>query len=442
MRISHHYALAIVLSESLQIYRYINDMNLANATSDPNISLSLGTMPPLAPNAATTTSLMCAPVTANGTLSSCGQYRRVPCKARGVRADHNSKTAYFDIPLDAKHGMLLVCSHSKCSESGRRFRYCAMCKVPVAKRNFSKRHGHGLIKPSRSGGGGFAIAESTVPVMEVSMAGNKHRRSVSYDAAEYYYQEKLRKLAEHMMSPVQEQVQPTIASQPQLMPAAAVESATNMNPAPSTAGMKIQLNPTEFQWLALLHNRPPIEDTEATKSWVEKVMTLSQPSTTSFASVTPPSSGDNEMNSETSIPSDASAEPFKELAPPTVAPAPLTLDQQMRANDARIESGLALAEAASLAADAVPSVNESDGKPSPVSEGTEQPAATGTSDDAATDEALTAAVASDAVTATMGSDGMNPPPQKRLRSISDEKDAPSLLSGERSDTGLAKVWSI
>jgi hypothetical protein len=50
--------------------------------------------------------------------------RRVLCQARGLSQDHNASTAFFDIPNDAPHGLLLVCSHSECANSQRRFRYC------------------------------------------------------------------------------------------------------------------------------------------------------------------------------------------------------------------------------------------------------------------------------------------------------------------------------
>jgi hypothetical protein len=69
---------------------------------------------------------------------------RVPCKARGVKNDHNARNAYIEIPANPSHGLLLVCSHAECVSSGRRFRYCAVCYTPVAKRNFMVRHGHGL----------------------------------------------------------------------------------------------------------------------------------------------------------------------------------------------------------------------------------------------------------------------------------------------------------
>mmetsp|Transcript_40929 Transcript_40929/g.57574 ORF Transcript_40929/g.57574 Transcript_40929/m.57574 type:complete len:284 (+) Transcript_40929:251-1102(+) len=73
---------------------------------------------------------------------------RIPCKARGVTdtsVPHTARNAYIDIPSNAVHGMMLICSHDVCAKS-RRFRYCTVCGIPVAKRNFLKRHGHGLLK--------------------------------------------------------------------------------------------------------------------------------------------------------------------------------------------------------------------------------------------------------------------------------------------------------
>ena len=65
---------------------------------------------------------------------------RYPCKARNTPIDHDEETAYFEIPSNAEHGLLLRCSHPSCNVV--RFRYCAHCHKPVAKRNFPKRHGH------------------------------------------------------------------------------------------------------------------------------------------------------------------------------------------------------------------------------------------------------------------------------------------------------------
>ena len=39
-----------------------------------------------------------------------------------------------------KHGTDLICSHAACRNAGTKFRYCKHCNLPVAKRNFSRRH--------------------------------------------------------------------------------------------------------------------------------------------------------------------------------------------------------------------------------------------------------------------------------------------------------------
>mmetsp|Transcript_7748 Transcript_7748/g.8859 ORF Transcript_7748/g.8859 Transcript_7748/m.8859 type:complete len:322 (+) Transcript_7748:65-1030(+) len=93
-----------------------------------------------------------------------GFFRRMPCKARGVPGEHVARNAYIDIPLHAKHGCLLSCSHPTCRLSGRRFRFCAVCQVPVAKRNFARRHTHGLSL--------MEINSSTASDLDVSLAGS------------------------------------------------------------------------------------------------------------------------------------------------------------------------------------------------------------------------------------------------------------------------------
>lgn len=59
-----------------------------------------------------------------------GSCRRIPCRARGMSTKHNIDTAFFDVPSDAPHGMLLSCSHPECVASGKRFRFCVgKCSV-------------------------------------------------------------------------------------------------------------------------------------------------------------------------------------------------------------------------------------------------------------------------------------------------------------------------
>eukprot|EP00544_Gedaniella_sp_CCMP2646_P003683 CAMPEP_0202495796 /NCGR_PEP_ID=MMETSP1361-20130828/17786_1 /ASSEMBLY_ACC=CAM_ASM_000849 /TAXON_ID=210615 /ORGANISM="Staurosira complex sp., Strain CCMP2646" /LENGTH=350 /DNA_ID=CAMNT_0049126931 /DNA_START=37 /DNA_END=1089 /DNA_ORIENTATION=+ len=312
---------------------------------DPNILAPVAVMPTKNNNV-----LMCAPVT---------EVRRVPCKARGVRGDHNLRTAYFDIPVNAEHGLMLVCSHEGCAASGRRFRYCAICDLPVAKRNFSKRHGHGLIKPTR---GGAANSISSVSVAtENTLAGTKHRRSVSND--EYFPQENV--------PPAQATVSPTLSptlSQP-FASTASVSSASAFQTVQSTTGaaieeqdpntgmMTIQLNPIEFQWLALFHNRPSMEDSEAMNRWMDNVIQLSEPS--NVPSVTPPSW--NTDGDATSSEGSTEASAMEPLA--AVETSNKESDEELQPNTAEasraiaaaeINSGLALAEAASTAAAALP----------------------------------------------------------------------------------------
>ncbi len=187
-------------------------------------------------------------------------FKRHPCKARGVSGDHNLRTAYFDIPVNAQHGMLLVCSHPKCAESGRCFRYCAVCDVPVAKRNFPMRHTHGLTK--KAGELSSAIAVANVN----GLSGVKRQRTVSF------------------------------ANDVFLDAAPALQASTAMTGAPTTlqlmnitaaaasyAGetseggkMKMHLNPTEFKWLALLHNRPSMENMEDMNQWMDTVLKVSE----------------------------------------------------------------------------------------------------------------------------------------------------------------------
>lgn len=49
---------------------------------------------------------------------------RIPCKARGVSKKHCPEAAFFDVPANAPHGLLLCCSSDECAASLRRFRYC------------------------------------------------------------------------------------------------------------------------------------------------------------------------------------------------------------------------------------------------------------------------------------------------------------------------------
>lgn len=75
--------------------------------------------------------------------------------------DHNFISAYFIISEDAKHGENLVCSYYACRNGGIKFRYCAYCMAPVAKRNFSRRHDHGMLQKKLKGGSSETAGKAT-----------------------------------------------------------------------------------------------------------------------------------------------------------------------------------------------------------------------------------------------------------------------------------------
>lgn len=78
----------------------------------------------------------------NNVLTGCGgmSFRRMACKARSVPEGHRPENAFFVIPNHAEHGMSLTCSHPLCERN--KFRYCKVCDMPVARRNFPRRHHH------------------------------------------------------------------------------------------------------------------------------------------------------------------------------------------------------------------------------------------------------------------------------------------------------------
>jgi hypothetical protein len=204
------------------------------------------------------------------------QFLRMPCKARGMSTKHNSDTAFLDIPVDAPHGFLLSCSHPECTESGRRFRYCTICANPVAKRNFPKRHGHGLIKSTKDLKAvdymrGFMDSTSSTEDASCSPCGEaptvlfavnalpgasapsfekpRHRRVVSYETV-------LHAAAKSAALRQQEQATLSAAAAP------AVKSF-------------LDLSAHEQQWLQLLHERPRHENA-VLSSWMDKIIQVSE----------------------------------------------------------------------------------------------------------------------------------------------------------------------
>lgn len=192
--------------------------------------------------------------------------RRVPCKARGLSKSHNIDNAYLEIPAGASHGMVLRCSHPECQASGRKFCFCKVCGIPVAKRNFSKRHGHGLLidcklemhavrsmnaTAAATGYGQFSAVPEDQEQSVVS-TDDKFPRSVT--------SESLSAVSAGMLQTRNASTQ------------------RNNNPQDGTTvaatAAPVQLSEEENHWLDLLHQRPNLEDQLSMSSWMDQVLEL------------------------------------------------------------------------------------------------------------------------------------------------------------------------
>ena len=187
--------------------------------------------------------------------------RRIPCKARGMPEDHNAEHAYFEISFETIHGKILACSHRDCALSGRRFRYCAVCALPVAKRNFMKRHAHGLfvsskelmdadIKEGFTSTCSFISApkgDNTISSQAI-LEATRHHRVVSYDNKADPLQALLDGTTEN------DKVTPSLSY---------------------SAPLKVERHDNESKWISLLHRRPELEDTISMSKWMEAVIKVS-----------------------------------------------------------------------------------------------------------------------------------------------------------------------
>lgn len=206
-------------------------------------------------------------------------FHRIPCKARGMSKKHNSDTAFIDVPIDAPHGLLLCCSNRECVSSGRKFRYCKVCAVPVAKRNFPKRHGHGLIEradelkeidyaatfinPSATVTTSIPSSEYTTTTanscypceLVPSSPQQQHQQSTAVLVDEKLY----RYAADGLLLDQELPVLPTTTCATPIAP-------------PSSTPALLELSPAERDWLTLLKERPNLEEDTEMSCWVDKIM--------------------------------------------------------------------------------------------------------------------------------------------------------------------------
>lgn len=197
---------------------------------------------------------------------------RFPCKARGLPDSHNARTAYIDVPANASHGTIVLCSHALCSSSGRQFRYCSVCMIPVAKRNFAKRHSHGLLHAPKVP----YVSVGEEEVEEEGSSRSKRQRLNTYGS----FGDTLRLLKEDLAENEESlEVPKTIIIEP-------ATSLSEMTINACAASIESELlTPQECQWLSLFRNRPTNTTSEADiRTWMGAVLETAELKTSSLSS--------------------------------------------------------------------------------------------------------------------------------------------------------------
>lgn len=198
-----------------------------------------------------------------------GSHRRYPCRARGISDNHTNRTAYFDVPLNAAHGLQLVCSHDVCAKSGRIFRYCTVCALPCAKRNFAKRHSHGLkIIPSPQ------VLSKTKTLRII----NKGEMAVSSTFED--------NITFPSSSSISEQSQST--RQLRICEGRLDLSSNNStlhHPIPKEESTRTFVPGNNYSRLELFQNRPTTSDVTATSRWIKSIRSLSVPRSPALSSL-------------------------------------------------------------------------------------------------------------------------------------------------------------
>jgi hypothetical protein len=171
---------------------------------------------------------------------------RFPCKARGVD-NHNARTAYIDVPPSAGHGSIVICSHPLCASSGRKFRFCSVCQTPVAKRNFTKRHAHGILK---SPDVPQSAEDEEAHEDDGSLRGKRQRLGTFAS-----WSEALKLLEEDVNVPLEKEQQSDPVPKTIVVDETA-PSVTETFADVSAASVESELTAKEREWLALFRQRP------------------------------------------------------------------------------------------------------------------------------------------------------------------------------------------
>ena len=186
------------------------------------------------------------------------------------------QTAHFVIPHNIRHGEDLVCSYEACRNAGNKFRYCAECRIPVAKRNFHQRHGHNLQCVNTA-------SEQPKQARTAAPKSKKNKAATKAEAAKVAKkQEKKRKPLTPKQQSQQQMESSTDSSSDGTQPA---HKRRKMEGAPHAASSS-DFGPLfpevgdiplarQLRWATLLGKRPDPDDADGMSAWLLEVMTVS-----------------------------------------------------------------------------------------------------------------------------------------------------------------------
>jgi len=184
------------------------------------------------------------------------------------------QTAYFVIPENVKHGEELICSYFACRNAGIKFRYCSQCKVPVAKRNFRKRHKHGGDPVAGGKGDESGGEEDNVAVKKgiPSQITASREEAAEADGISSQSADSTNKLDSKVKTSEADVQQGLVRNSMRTFESAKKQSKTagNAQSSPKTISEERQA-----RWVALLAKRPSTKDSDTMSAWLMEVLAVS-----------------------------------------------------------------------------------------------------------------------------------------------------------------------
>jgi len=200
------------------------------------------------------------------------------------------KNAYLVISPSIKHGDDLICSYPSCCKDGPKFRFCSVCRIPVAKRNFHQRHSHDEVGLSAER---IRQKSSQVPPTPTTTAASSTRTSSVDEGRKFNRKDnsdghKRKKLNKIEAGPVMCSLATTSIAEGDDVVAAAAAQGIGTSGSDRTIddddGVDSSWRPDtrsgipvdrQRRWAALLKSRPTSNEANALSYWLEQVIEVS-----------------------------------------------------------------------------------------------------------------------------------------------------------------------